>query len=155
MSLCSHMHQVEVWLNVVPRLDTSSFIRSIKRFISRRGWPTCIISDGGSNFVSIETQEFVSRLGFEWKFNLPLSQRKRRFFERLVKSTKILLRKELGNLKPNYEQLQTDLLEIETILNNRPLTYYSADKNKPRLTPNHMLYRRALKLCDPKTNCDD
>ena len=32
-----------------------------------------MISDSSKNFVSIETQEFVSLLGIEWKFNLPLS----------------------------------------------------------------------------------
>ena len=76
------------------------------------------------------------------------------FFERLLRSTKILLRKEVGNLKLNYEQLQTVLLENETILNNRPLTYYYADENKPCLTPIHMLYGQALKLCDPEINSD-
>ena len=60
-------------LDVVPLLDASSFIRSIKGFISRRGCPKFIISDGGRDFVFVETQEFVSRLGIEWKFNLPLT----------------------------------------------------------------------------------
>ena len=62
--------------------------------------------------------------------------------EALVK--KVNIRKELGNLKLNYDQLQTVLLE----------TYYYTDKNKPYLTPNHMLYRRALKFCDPETSSD-
>ena len=38
-----------VILDVVPRLDASSFIRNIKRFISRRGCPKYIISDNGRN----------------------------------------------------------------------------------------------------------
>ena len=42
---------------------------------------------------------------------------------------KVNIRKELGNLKLNYDQLQTVLLE----------TYYYTDENKPYLTPNHML----------------
>ena len=57
---------------------------------------------------------------------------------------KINIRKELGNLKLNYDQLQTVLLE----------RYYCTDENEPYLTPNHMLYRRALKFCDPETNSD-
>ena len=52
-----------VVLGVVPGLDASSFIQSINRLISRCGCPTYIILDGGRNCVSIETQEFVSRLG--------------------------------------------------------------------------------------------
>ena len=44
--------------------------------------------------------------------------------------------------------------KIETILNNRPLTYYYADENEPCLTPNHMPYGRTLKVCDPETSFD-
>ena len=52
-----------------------------------------------------------------------------KIFIRLVRSTKILQRKELGNLKLNYEQLQTVLLEMETTPSNKPLKYYYADEN--------------------------
>ena len=117
-----------VILDVVLRVGASSFIRSIKRFISRRGCPTYIISDGGRNFVSVETG--ISQSIWQWVEVQPTTfAMAGEFFERLVRSTKILLRKELGNLKLSYEQLQTVLLEIETILNNWPLTYYYADKN--------------------------
>ena len=34
-------------LDVVPRLDASSFIQSIKRSLSRRGCAIYVISDGG------------------------------------------------------------------------------------------------------------
>ena len=47
--------------------------------------------------------------------------------KRLVRITRILMRKKPETI--NYEQLQTDLLEVETILNNRSLTYYYADEN--------------------------
>ena len=72
-------------LDIVPELDASSFIRSIKRFVSRRRCQKYIISDGGRNFICVETQEFISRLGIEWKFNLPLSPLQGGFFESLVK----------------------------------------------------------------------
>ena len=42
-------------LDVVPNLDSVSFIRSFLRFISRRGCPNNVISDNGKNFVSVET----------------------------------------------------------------------------------------------------
>ena len=104
MSLCSYVHQVE-GIDVVRRLDASIFTQSIRMFISRNGCPTYIISDGGGNFISTDTQTFISQLSMEWNFNLPILQWQGEFFERLVRSTKILLRKELGNLKLNYEQL--------------------------------------------------
>ena len=64
--------------------------------------------------------------------------------KRLVSITRILVRKKPETI--NYEQLQTDLLEVETILNNRSLTYYYADENELCLMPNHVISGEALKL---------
>ena len=71
-------------------------------------------------------------------------------FERLVKSTKTLLRKQLEKNKLNYEELQTVLCEVETILNNRPLAYYYSDNTEQCLKPNHLLFGRTVKLFDPE-----
>ncbi|UYV76905.1 hypothetical protein LAZ67_14002349 [Cordylochernes scorpioides] len=56
------------------------------------------------------------------------------------KEIKEMLIKMLGHRKLKYVQLQTALCEIESIINNRPLTYVSEDDNdlKP-LTPNEFL----------------
>ena len=72
------------------------------------------------------------------------------WFERLVKSTKTLLRKQLEKSRLNCEELQTVLCEVETILNNRPLTYYYSDNTEQCLTPNHLLFGRTIKLFDPE-----
>ena len=82
---------------------------------------------------------------------MPLAPWHGGFFERLVRSTKVLLRKELQNCKLNFEELQTILLEVETILNNRPLTNYYDDDTEECLTPNHMLFGRKLKMFNPET----
>ena len=39
---------------------------------------------------------------------------------------------------------------METILNNRPLTYYYSDNTEQCLTPNYVLFGRTKKLFDPK-----
>ena len=114
-------------LDAIPRLDASSFIRSFKkRFISRCRCPTNMNSDGTKK---------PRNLSVDLEFKTSLWQDA--FFERLVRICKVLLRKELGNLQLNYEQLQTVLLEIVTMFNNWPLTYYY-DEDEPYLTPNHM-----------------
>ncbi|UYV66952.1 hypothetical protein LAZ67_4003441 [Cordylochernes scorpioides] len=58
----------------------------------------------------------------------------------MVRTIKEMLIKMLGHRKLKYVQLQTALCEIESIINNRPLTYVSEDDNdlKP-LTPNEFL----------------
>ena len=57
-------------LDVSQRLDTSSFSRTLNKFVIICAYPTCIISDVHKNFVSVETEEFVSQIGIEWKMNL-------------------------------------------------------------------------------------
>ena len=94
-------------IDLVPSLDSVSFIRSFRRFISRRGCPSNVISDNGKIFVSVETKRFVSSTGVNWITNLPLAPWHRGFFERLVKSTKTLLQKQLEKSRLNYEELQT------------------------------------------------
>ena len=43
----------------------------------------------------------------------------------------------------NYE-LQTILLEIELIINDRPLTHIYTDSTEPSLTPNRLVFSRDL-----------
>ena len=65
-------------------------------------------------------------------------------FERMVRTTKTILRKTLETAKLTYEELKTILQEVEQIVNNRPITYYYEDNEEVCLTPNHLLYGRAL-----------
>ena len=142
-------------LDLVPSKSSSDFIKSFKRSISRRGVPNNVISDGGSNFVSVESQEFVNGLGVNWVTNIPLSPWHRGFFERLVRSTKELLRKVLKGCRLNYEELQTVLLETKAILNNRPLTHYFHEELEDCLSPDHVLFGRSMKLFDPDQGANE
>ena len=98
----------------------------------------------GKNFVSSDTQNHITNSGIEWHFNLPLAPWHGRSFERLVRSFKELLRKELDRSKLNYKKLATVLLEVEFILNNQPLTYLYPDDLEEYITPNHLLFGRKL-----------
>ena len=68
------------------------------------------------------------------------------FYERLVRSVKLPLKKVLGKSKLTYEEMETALIEVEGIINSRPLTYISDDDVSPPLTPNHLLAGRNLGL---------
>lgn len=62
------------------------------------------------------------------------------FWERLVRSVKVILRKVLGRAELNFEEMCTLLTEAEAIINSRPLTYVHNDVNEPQpLTPAHFL----------------
>jgi hypothetical protein len=49
------------------------------------------------------------------------------FGERLVRSVKIVLKKILGRVTLDYDELLTVLIEIEGIINARPITYVYDD----------------------------
>lgn len=55
----------------------------------------------------------------------------------------------VGQAKFSYDELLTAVIEVEAILNSRPLSYVSADDLDEPLTPSHLLVgRRLLSLPD-------
>ena len=71
-----------------------------------------MISENGRNSVSNKTVEFVNGLGIDWRLNTPLAPWHEGLFERIVLSTKTLLKKTLQTANLTYEELQTVLYEV-------------------------------------------
>ena len=94
---------------------------------------------------STELAENLSRKGVEWRFIPKRAPWFGGFWERLVGVTKSVLKKILGCSHATLESLQTIIVEVEAVLNNRPLTHVSADVNDIDLiTPSHLLYSRSI-----------
>ena len=120
--------------------------------------PKCIVSDNGTNFVGASTeleerlnswnqeqiQDDLLQRGIELKFNPPLAPHFGGVWEIVVRSVKTVLRAILGNQCVNLDTLNTLLVEVESILNCRPLTSVNdhPDDLEP-ITPNHFLLGRA------------
>ena len=156
-----------VHLELVLDMSALTFIRCLKRFTVRRGLPRKFISDNGKAFkVAARTlsdmvkqpefTKYLERVGVEWTFNLEKAPWWGGIFERLIQSVKRCLRKTIGQAKFSYDELNTALVEIEAILNSRPLTYVTLQDFEEPLTPSHLLIgRRILSLPDDLNYIDD
>ena len=140
-----------VHLEIAPDLTTAAYVRCQRRFIARRFRPKMIVSDNGKTFKGQALKKYNAKKGIKWRFNLARAPWWGGMFERLVRSTKRCLVKEIGLRKLTHDELSTVLAEIENVINNRPLVYVGEeDFNRP-LTPSH-LYCGQRTMDDPDSH---
>eukprot|EP00117_Sycon_ciliatum_P047422 scpid81855/ scgid33870/ len=61
------------------------------------------------------------------------------FYERMVQTVKRSLRKSIGRSFLTHYEFETLLVEVEAVVNARPLTYVSDDPTQLVITPAHFL----------------
>ena len=66
-------------------------------------------------------KRFNSRVGIKWRYNLAKAAWWGGMYERLIRSTKRCLEKCIGRKRLTYEELLTIVVEIDAVLNSRPL----------------------------------
>ena len=143
-----------LFLEVLPNLATSEFLRSLKRLIARRGRPKKIYSDNGKTFVGAEkwlkqvmrdekTQDYLAHENIKWQFNLSRAAWWGGQFERLIGLVKTALNKTIGCGMLTWTELCEVVLDVEIALNNHPLCYVEDDIQLPVLTPNSLLFLRS------------
>ncbi|XP_068690402.1 uncharacterized protein [Montipora foliosa] len=139
-----------VFLELLPSLETTDFIQSLKRFIARRGRPSKVCSDNGKTFVAATKwvkkvrrderfHSFLSEHSIQWQFNLSLAPWWGGQFERLIGLMKSMFYKTVGQGLLTWEELSEVILDIEVAMNNRPLCYVEDDVQLLTLTPNVFL----------------
>ncbi|XP_046556868.1 uncharacterized protein LOC124266100 [Haliotis rubra] len=145
-----------IHLELLDSLSTDAFLMAFWRFISRRGKPFEVLSDQGTNFKGADAElqrafsmmepvliDRLSEQKIRWKYNPPNSPHFGGVWEREIKSLKSALRVILRDQCVSEAVLHTVLVEIEGILNSKPLGYTSSDvRDIDPITPNLLLMGR-------------
>ena len=142
-----------VHLELTRGMSVDAFILAFRRFVGRQGLPVTLLSDNAKSFKSSskEIQSicrspevfcYLADQRTTWKFIVAKAPWWGGFWERIVRSIKRCLRKVVGRTTLNFEELITLLIEIESIINCRPLTFVYDDQEgiSCALTPAHLIY---------------
>ncbi|KAM8701980.1 hypothetical protein ACLKA7_001740 [Drosophila subpalustris] len=131
------------------------------RFIGRRGLPETMFSDNATNFVGasnvlkelqeafLESKarltEYAAERAVHWKFIPPRAPHFGGLWEAAVKAAKHRLLRGAGNANLTPDELSTHLVDVEALLNSRPLVADTSDPNDGEvITPGHLLIGQPL-----------
>lgn len=147
-----------VHLEVIESMSTSSFINTLRRFLSIRGPVRHLRSDRGTNFIGAcrelqfntgdpEVKNYLQDQGCTWTFNAPHSSHMGGAWERLIGVVRQILDALLtkdGATRLTHEVLTTLMAEVMAIMNSRPLVPISYDAEIPEiLSPAMLLTQKA------------
>lgn len=148
-----------VHLEVVSSLSSESFIHAFVRFIGRRGHCSLLMSDHGTNFIGADRElrgyirswakttalNEIASMGTVWQFISPAAPHQGGLWEAAVKAMKHHIRRVTTDQIFTFEGWSTLAVQIESILNSRPLTAISDDPHDiSALTPGHFLIGEPL-----------
>ena len=157
-----------VHLELVSDLTTECFVAALRRFVARRGCPSLIWSDHGTNFVGANRElkelnvflnhqvthgaisEFCCGHNITWKY---IPERSPHFGGLWESAVKNHLKRIVSPVKLSFEEFTTVLTQVEACLNSRPLvpTNSADDDGIEVLTPGHFLIGKPVSaLPDPQ-----
>ena len=140
-----------IHLELIPDQSAEQFVLALVRFCNVYGIPEAIYSDNALSFTSgalvmrevFTSDEFKSAFGTHTikHIKIPLGAPwVGSVWERCIRTVKACLRKAIGRQKLDYFRLKTVLSDIQSAVNQRPLTYRCAeDFGLEVISPNDFL----------------
>ncbi|KMQ88170.1 hypothetical protein RF55_12386 [Lasius niger] len=149
-----------IHLECVDDYSTDGFLAAFSRFVGRRGFPTDMYSDNGTNFQGADREfqrsfhalandprlkDTLANDKVKWNFIPPAALHFGGLWEAGVKAFKHHLRRVIGSHTLSRAEFATLLCKIEACLNFRSISALSDDPTDlSALTPGHFLIGRPL-----------
>uniref|UniRef100_A0A1I7W559 Integrase catalytic domain-containing protein n=1 Tax=Loa loa TaxID=7209 RepID=A0A1I7W559_LOALO len=122
-----------VHLELAEDLSGENFSHVLRRFTARRGFPKLVLSDNASQFqlvfkvIAEQNSNFLADRGMIWRNIIPKAPWRGGVYERIIGLTKQALKRAVGRKLLKEGEFITLIVEIEALLNTRPLTYVGFD----------------------------
>ena len=137
-----------IYLVLVADRTTETFLRAVRELSSRHCEPVLFISDNEGAFKAAnKVLHYISKstpfihTKIQWNFLPSRASWMGGVYERLVQIVKIELMKMQKKAKFNLVEWRSHLAEVESIVNDRPLTYVSDDAKDPEvITPRAIIH---------------
>ena len=140
-----------IYLVLVDDRKTETFLRAFRELSARRNEPKLLISDNEGAFQAADKvltkiansermAEEILEKNITWKFLPSRASWMGAVYERLVGLIKVELMKLQRNGKFTRSDWSSHIMDIEALINNRPLTYVTDADSEPQvITPNMIL----------------
>ena len=147
-----------IHLEVADDYSTNGFLKTMRRFVSIRGYPSMVRSDPGSQLTAAskelievirsldqnEMQRFGAERGLSWKFSPADGPWQNGATEALVKTVKQALFLTMSSHRLTFSELLTVFYETANLVNERPIGKHPTEQDDfAYLSPNHLLLGRA------------
>ena len=127
-------------LVIVPDNSTVTFLEALKELQTFYRLPKLLLSDNATQFHAADrwlrkiqsnkvVQDFLGAEGIQWHFTPARASHMGGVFERMIGLLKNELRKMSHSSKFTYQEIKVHLLEVQRIMNSRPLTRATASLN--------------------------
>jgi hypothetical protein len=161
LALFTCLHSRAIHVEIVESCSTLDFLDAFRRFVGHCGKPTVMYSDNAAQFIAadknlkeifdnvnfnrIQEEKFDSEYPITWKFGTPHAPWKNGAIERLIGVLKRQLRTALQTEQVSIKTLQTLIVELKKIINDRPLSVTRSDPDQlKQITPNMLISGRQL-----------
>lgn len=149
-------------LEILPNLETATFLGSLKRLIACKGRPLNIYSNNTRTFIGAakwlkqiwkdeRIQSYLADEEIHWRFHLNRAPWWGGQFKHLIGLFKQAFFKMIGGRVLSRMELCEVVLKVETQLNRRPLSYVKDDIQFLLLTPASFLFQRSNRLPEQET----